>query len=336
MALIKNIDEIKNYCSGITNAVSFSAILPSINKIENRVIKRHYLGDALYNDLQAALDINTLSPAQTELLKYVQAALAPLAVANFTNSTLSEIGDAGPREVNSENATGVRLWVVNKQTKTFVEDGEEALNDLLDHLEDNYFNLPMWNQSTAFTGLHYALLNSAKLFNEYVFINRSHAFFKAIKPIIKIVETRTIKETIGAAFYGSLLAKKAEQTATTEEKEAINFACRAIAHFVIAFSKLPVTLGNDGAVVITPNNTSQAEQRVTVAAPSGFDADQYKAQMLDDARTYLQDLRKYLDATSSASIMPLYYNSNLRQETASATYNSPMIDNTSFTGIYVL
>lgn len=335
MPLIKNIEEIKKHCAGITDAVTFDSIAPSISIIEKRVLKRDYLGAALLADLQTAVDDGDLTEEEKELLELVHAALAPLAVAHYVSATLSEIGDAGPREVSSENAVGARLWVFNKQTQTFITDGEEALNDLLDHLEENYFDETIWNESSAFTGLHSALLNSTKLFNDFVFINRSHAFFKSIKPVIRSVEHSVIRKTISKTFYEYLLATRATQELTEEEKEAIELANRATAHFAIAYSKLPIVLGSDGAVQLTPDNRNN-EQRVAVTAPSGFDADQYKAQMLDDARTYLLDLRKFLDENSSETVMPLYYNSGLRQDTATAGYNKPTIDNSGFTGVYAL
>lgn len=335
MALINTKEEIKEYCAGITNAVSIEAIMPSVKAIQRKVLLPDYLGKELMDDLEAAIESNSLSSEQEDLLHQVRNALAPLAVAHYMSATLSEIGDSGPREVNSENAIGARLWVFNKQTASFIEDGEQALSDLLDYLEDNYTNNTLWNQSKAFTGLHECLINSTKEFNRHVFINRSHQFFKSIQAVIRIIERTILRKKISKAFYEHLLAAQQGNSATEEEREAIELANRSVAHLAIAYCKLPIMLGNDGAVQLTPDNR-QSDQRVALTSPSGFDADKYKAEMLDEGRKYLLDLRKYLDENSSDTVMQLYYNSGLRQNPASSGYSNPAIDNSNFIGVYAL
>lgn len=319
MPLIKEIADLKEFSAPINAGVDFDTFLPSCKHIEKKVI-RPAIGADLYDTLLEAYELSIaqipteMPEALKNLLPEVRAVLAPLATLHYKHSVIAGISDAGMVEKSIEQAAPVRLWVNSLQSETLFTEGMDALDMLLEFLEENKGDYQDWVQSDAYTEFHELLMQTTKEFDNEVKIGESRRLFKALRPDIKYAELQVVRKNIGAAFYNRLLTARKDDSFTQDELEVIPMIHAVTANFAIAHSSLPIELGADGMFTLfTDSQFSGYKSSKRPPAPS--ELERLRANYHKRGLMYLEDLLEHLNKNASVSVFPEYF--------ASVNYTAP-------------
>lgn len=337
MPLITTIQELKEVSAPANLGIEITTLSPSLEHIERTVLIPE-IGRVLYDTLKAAYvaslaPTNTALPAElAALLPHCRRVIAPLAMVHYKNSVLSGISDAGATEKSLENSIPVRMWVNSLQDATLSEEGTAAIESLLDFLTAHKDDYPEWVDSEAYTEHTELLVNTVKLFNSEVNINRSHRLFRQLRSDIKYAEQMVIITNIGDDLYQRLLEGREASDLTTIEKRLLKMIMPVVCNYAIANSPLPVEYGSDGAVSLFTSNDTTG-QKNSRKAPDEKTMRLNRERFTRKAVHYLDKLTAWLNATATASVLPEYFNSPLYV----APTTAPLPDsNDSYNSIFTL
>ncbi|WP_233898353.1 DUF6712 family protein [Tenacibaculum piscium] len=196
-----------------------------------------YLLKAERNLLKPLIGVGQISVFEQELtdpvLIYAQK-LAQDAVANFGYYLYLPIGavqisDAGILVVESDKAKQASDKKFKELQRSFKKSAHEALDDLLDYMEQYADKFLDWFNSDYYTVYKELLVNRTSVFNKYYYIFNSRQTFIAMMPTIRIVEDQFIKPVIGKKLLDDL---KSNQT-IQERKEVKEYLQQAIVAFTV-------------------------------------------------------------------------------------------------------
>ena len=203
--IIKNTDTLLEYLT-VNNSVSIETLAPYIKKAERNFLKP-LIGAAQFAIFDATAPITdpiTLSGQQ----------LAQEAVANFAYYLglpvlAVQINDSGIHVVDSEHTKTASDKQFKELQRSFKKSGHEALDELLELMEEKPTKLDPWIQSDNYTVYKGLLVNKTSIFNSYYHIFNSRQTFVAMRPNIKVCEDQFIEPVIGSEL---LIALKTKQT----------------------------------------------------------------------------------------------------------------------------
>lgn len=221
--IIKDTETLREYLS-VNGSVDHENIAPYLKKAERNLLK----------PLIGATQLAIFDAEQTdETIIYAQE-LAQEAVANFGYYMYLPIGavqisDSGIHVVDIENTKAASDKQFKELQRSFKKSGHEALDELLEYMEENPSRFEAWTTSPNYTVFKELLVNTTAIFNKWFYIFNSRQTFVALKPNLQIVEDRFIKNVLGIEL---LTALKTTQT-VTERKEVKELARKAIVAFTI-------------------------------------------------------------------------------------------------------
>lgn len=309
--LIKSIDEVKNVLR-ISNLDSDSS-LPDILSAEERYIVP-VIGQALYDDLQTKYDANTLSPTEAALLLRIQKPLAAFAYHDDLSLQHAQITDAGVRRMTTDNMPSAYRWEFDGVKDALLTRALQGIESLYDYMEKNAGSFALWTASTAYTRRNRFLIKNGIDFNDQYHVYHPFRTYEAMTGIMGDVEELYVSNLIGKDFFTAL---KALASPSTEEKKVIADLKKAVANLCIhhAIEKLPVKITDNGITIHVASSDRGDSDKQT----AGNDLLQLNMKACyRDGQNYLTKAKKYLDATASVSIFPVYF--------ASENYSAPIAD----------
>ena len=295
MALIKTIDEIKN---GVDVSINtrFEDIQPKFDDVENYFIRSKVLGKVLYGDLHAHYNAGTMSAAESNLLPYVQKAVAQFAYAVTFGIINVNISSSGIRQAHTDTMKPAFQWAVEDAKKEIFWGAYRSIEAILVFLEENISDYPEWVSSSAYFLKRRRMVQSALEFDDIEqSIHESRRYYLDALGILTEVEDLVIKNEIGIPYYTDLMNKiKANPIGlNTDDLVVVPMLKNAIVKMTFARS-------------INEMNLTEYEINVT---------DERAKEAMLAGQAYLAQAKDYLNTNASSSVFPVYF--------GSSTYKAP-------------
>jgi hypothetical protein len=204
MAILDTIDVVRMYVT-FNKSMTIALLNPHIERATLKYL-RPILGDAETDSLLANYP-RSLTAAQTAMLPYAQRMVALYTVVLALPTMAVHFSDMGIQEVQSKDGSsvGLRQWVYFEVQGQMAQSADEAAEELLQFLEKNATNYPLWKTSTAYTFSHELFVNSATELSRYVDTRASRRIYLAVRPYMKnFVEVEWILPWIGEEQFAQL------------------------------------------------------------------------------------------------------------------------------------
>jgi len=222
--IITTTEKVRKYLS-VNGSITFENIEAYLRKAERNYLKK----------IIGSEQITIFEGTPTDSIIIEGKELAEEAVANFAFYLYLPIGsvqitDAGILTASSENTAPASDKQFKELQRSFLKSGYEALDGLLEHMEESPDKFPEWFGSSSFTIYKDLLVNKTAVFNDYFYIFNSRQTFTAIKPTLKVVEDQFIIPVFGADLIADL--KAVDQT-NNNRKQVKKLLQQSIVAFTI-------------------------------------------------------------------------------------------------------
>jgi len=218
--IFKTVDEIRAFINAdISN--NFDTIAPYLYEAK-RIPRTSSIYDILGKAQWEAL-INWYADCQlptedcplSKLLHFVRIPLANFAYMIALQKGIVSFGESGLVEISSQNFEPASINKIDIAKKAFASSAYNALEDLIEFLEENVADYPLWQQSEAYSYQRKFFINNAKEFNHTVFSNISRRDYLDMRQYIFQAEQSFIKPVTCLPLYKKLKAAIRTGTAAT-------------------------------------------------------------------------------------------------------------------------
>lgn len=298
MALITTIEEVR--ANGVK--VRFINSQSSIADMDlaGQMFLVPVLGQAMYDALQSEYD----TPGDIllgALLQRAQRALAPLAFWLDLPNIQSQISESGVVTVVSDNQQAAHRWEFEQIRESLSRKGCFALEIMMAFAYDNATILA-WTPPSPIV----CIFKTGVEFCRYFPVYQAYRCFESLRPIIKQVEDQYIRNSIGSDYFDTLRDKASP---TTQEAAVLEYIKKAVANLTIktAIEALSVKVGYYGFTVALQGNADLVQQGEQNAPDN-----QLSLMLASTERTginYIREMKKYMDAVASSSVLAYYYSS---------------------------
>ena len=200
--LIKTTEEIQKYVSVDIN-LQQKSVLPYLHHGQQQIVR--LLGKTLYNALNEHYNSEESESATLDaLLPYVQRPLANFAVHYGLSALNVTIGPTGIGVINTQNIAPASQARTDALKQDLLDRAYDAMESLLEFLEENITDYPLWAASDAYAHQYSLLITSARRFDEKYRIQRSRLQFLEWIPTMRQIEALQIKPQIGHEMLGEL------------------------------------------------------------------------------------------------------------------------------------
>ncbi len=243
MALIKTEAEIKEYFT-IDGSFDFNTLFPYIELAEDEV--KRILGSQQYDELDDYYNgANTGLPELDNLLPYAQRPIVYFAFLKGLDKFNVSIGNNGIGVIhNTQLAPASEKRVENLRT-SILDGGYDALEYLLEFLETNIEDYPLWESSDAYAYQFEYLISSARKFDELYKIKRSRLTYLDWRPTMADVELLQINPTVSKELMDELKAQIKTNSVSVNNLKILPHLQKALAYLTAAKQNTP-TMQRDG------------------------------------------------------------------------------------------
>jgi hypothetical protein len=319
----------KTIIGGIQKNINPNTIAPYIEQAELAYIQP-YIGREFYDELAQAVISQTPPDESTvlgQLIKKLNMATAYFTYYKALPFLSVSTGDSGVMLNTPGNTAAMPKWLYLKLEDETLAMADANLESALQYLEANKAEFGTWTGSSQFTISHDLFIQSASQLGQFFPASRSsRQFYVLIREYIKRTEAFIVKPFISPELYLEL--KNKIKTATPnllpEEAKVCDLIGYWLAHETIieALAYLPIVIFSDGIRVISKSGLSADSSRNEEAADNGR-LSTLKADCISKAAGFKAELQKYLDTTSSSSILSSYFNSATKASTEKKFYDLP-------------
>ena len=313
MSLITTIEEIQPFLP-IDSDLEITAFLPYIKQAQRNEISQ-LLGKEMLELLQETYDQNngdlsSESQALQELLPMVQNPLAFYAYARFANKSNLSLSHMGMFETSPDHTASPPKWKVQAAIMDIISQGDEAAEQLLEFLEENASDYPLWKDSSAMTYADGSIFAKVSDFNAFIEISYSRRLFLRLKPYIRKAEILA-KKVVSAELFNDVQNQLKTQAVEPETEELLPYLRNYVAHEAMlrALPFLPFSNGQAGLQIITT-----IEQLNVKSAISASD----KRELIHELKTQLMEAKNELIyfLQDNADDYPLWKNSTANRSSA--------------------
>ncbi len=328
--LFASTTELRQYVN-VSESLMFPTIKPDIERTEKQVLKK-FLGAEQYDELliEYQANVEDLSDMETrlrDLLNYSRAAVALLTIGRAADILQVQISDSGIQMVSGAEYKQAFAWMKHDAKSYLLQHGYAAIDELLQYLETNVDDYPLWAESTAYTLNKLFIVNSAVDFQQHYNINESRLTYLALQPIMRRVEAFNLAPQIGAAFFGEIKAEIAANDLSVDNSVLMQWLSPACALYTMAraYQELPLLLTDSGVVL----NYTKAFQGDNSKESQPVDANRLQNQQRvcgADADAYMKLCLDYLRANATTTRYPLFYASEKRTSGNNTPYKNTATD----------
>jgi len=306
MSLITTIEEIQPFLP-VDADLEITAFLPYVKQAQRNEISQ-LLGKELLDLIQEAYeqnegDLSSESQELQDLLPMVQNPLAFYAYARFANKSNISLSHMGMFEQAPDHTNSAPKWKVQAAIMDIISQGDEAAEQLLEFLEENASDYPLWKDSTAMNYADGSIFAKASDFNSFIEISYSRRLFLRLKPYIRKAELLA-KKVVSAELFADIQNQLKTQTMEPETEELLPYLRNYVAHEAMlrALPFLPFSNGQSGLQIITT-----IEQLNVKSAISASD----KRELMNELKSQLQEAKNELIyfLQENADEYPLWKNS---------------------------
>ncbi len=232
--IFTNITEITDQVGGAINrSMEIDSIGPHIGMAAHKHLVL-WLGITLWDNLVSYVD--NPSPVDTDLddlLPYARKPLAFLTLEEYAKIGSIQFGEAGMYRTETDTHKGAYKYQENNYRQSMLENGYEALEQLLDYLEANEVNYPDWQASSGYTRNKSLVINSAATFRDRYSRSISRHTFEMLRPLIEDLEFFVLVPIMGEDQYDDVKTNIADKTTTGKDLILLGLIQKAIAYFTI-------------------------------------------------------------------------------------------------------
>lgn len=309
MTLIKTIPEVIQFVR--VNFANSESSLPNMERAERKYLVP-VLGQAFYDEVVTKYNGQDASEPFKKVLPYIQAALAPLAYYLELPLINTQITDIGLQKTGTGQMQPVFKHDFYKVLQALLDQGMDALEELLAFLEENKTDYPAWASSDAYKDFRRFLIRTGQDYSSIYPLLHPRRCYLMLRPIMDIVQEKYVAASIGAAFFAELLAKDAP---SDMEVAVITVLKKAIAYLTIhhATGSLAVRITEAGFTVQAADSELADPNRVAADAQNM----RWAAEAAEKTGfTFLVAARKFLNDNATASVFATYFNSPYYQNPA--------------------
>lgn len=331
--IFNSIQEFKEAVGGAANlSLDLDSIKPTILATYQQHL-RMWIGDAQWDALVAA---SSPTSAQSALITELRRPLAMLTMYEYTKVGNVMMGEMGMHRVETEERKAAFKYQENQYRDYMLRHGWEALEFLLDFLEANVNDYPLWQDTPGYDRNRALFINRAADFRESYSYSVDRYTFESFRGIMEDVEVFAILPVIGQAQYDALKESISDRATTGEEDSLIKLIQRAVAHFTVELAAVQnmVTIQSN-AVVQQERLEPQGDTRLGTVSGKVLSAYMNQNNLL--ANRHISYIKHYLSENIAA--YPLYeaYIDALAEEAESEENDSetaPSLTDARYAGSY--
>lgn len=308
MNLIKTTDDLKKYIS-VNVSTNINTLAPYMEQAAIKFIMP-CIGAGAYADFLTKHNTNgAITPGSIfeEGLFKLQRAMAHFAYYLYIPVGQLQISDSGIHiSVNENKKTAFEHQIV-KLEESFINAGYDAIEDLLDFMEDNTAIFNVWAATSAYTEFKDVIITNAKTFSVWYNIGNSRRMFTALRNFMRITETTDLIPVTCTDLYNAIKQEIADGEISEANVPLMNFIYPAIAYLTMfkAITFLSVQITDSGIITLSSTNASSTVTKKENASDTRIDA--IAKQCYSIGSDYLMRLRQYLQ--DNADSYPLFKNS---------------------------
>jgi len=329
MSLITNISQFRS-ASTISIGNTLANWQPYIDEAEDTFI-RPVIGDDLFDVLEKSLESSASGESKYDILiTCLRKAIALYALWLGIDEASVSISAAGAQIIESETHKQAPQYKIRNIRESWISRAHRQVDLSLKYIEKNKkdFSLYVSRDNDLF-------INTASEFQKYVDIRESRRVFIALRPVMRSVEKKYIKATLGEELYGEV--KNAINASGSEISKTwldlLDLIKPAIAHLTIARALMEIGIEYlDWGVFESGGSTfdnvvsKQVANQDRISVMIGVNQ--------HDGDSEIKELQEFLDKNSSATLYASYYESALYQGKDYAEKKNNF-ENTADKGIFV-
>lgn len=228
MSVIKNIDDVKNFLS-VDVSMQNKTIEPYKKPAEEEVIR--LLGKDQFEELDDYYNFSDEAIEELDaLLPYVQRPVVNFAYYKGLSMLNVSIGENGIAVVSNSNLTPASKQRTDDLKADLENAAYDALESLLEFLEENIDDYPLWEASDAYAYQYEYLITSARRFDELLRINRSRLTFLNWRPTMADVEILQIHPLVSKEFCEELKEELKDGTVSEANQVVLPLLQKALAY----------------------------------------------------------------------------------------------------------
>ena len=307
MSLFKTTAEIKVFCPTINRNMEWATLSPTVDQAERKYILP-LLGKEQFEALVAAYTAGNLTDHLQSLLPQIQRPLAYYAFYELLPLLTTMVSDMGVQEQESREGTSTpaRQWVFQQNRDTALENADTFADALLEFLEENYNDYPLWKNSDAFTLTKELFINTSDGYNGIVPIGRSKRVWLALRPFVRMAESEYLLPVLSQPLFADLKAKLLASLGSplSDEYQTLLKKTQQALAWLALYKALPfqAVRFTSGGIVQTTRNTGIRKQ--APADRTTFETAMAHAE--NNGMSALRSLEKFLH--ENANGYPLYDN----------------------------
>lgn len=308
--LFNNIDDLKQYVGGGANV---NLELSSISAAMHSALRNHilpWLGQAQWAALLAdytpnAADITGMDDSLEALLPYVRRPLALLTMYEYGQVGGIMVSESGFHRSETDTRKTAFKYQENAYKRWHLDDGYEAIEEMLNFLEDNEGDYALWAADDAYVANKSLVINTATELRKHYSKYLSRYTFETLRPLIEDVEVFAIKPLLGDDQYDEVkdwIMMKATGL-DAKELQLLKLIRRAVANFTIEEGLKRLWVKIEGKNVVEAEGLEpQTYEKYSSAAGTAMNSIQRHLQ--EHANIHIQNIKQFL--TDNASDFPLY------------------------------
>lgn len=293
-------------------SISYERIAPFIEVAENKYLKE-VLGFEFLEELNNYYEGSAQETTEmNKVLKYAQRAVTYLAFFEGFDVLNVSIKDTGFFRVENQENKSLFNYQERNLRDYFSKTGYNALEDILEYMENNLTKFDTWANSDAYQKQREHLINTAKDFTKiYRPLKNSRLVFLNMLSDLTAAEDFDIKEILGTDLFEKLkdlvLDKDIEEAPFVEYKKLLPYVQKPLAYFTVArtVNNLGANFTDKGLLfaqyaVSSPNHkieTQDSEKILAVIESAESNAKQYVDQLEDylvDNKSSLPEYAEYI------------------------------------------
>lgn len=321
--LINTIAQVKEYVN-VSHGLSIETLRPALNEVEMQELT-FYLGKDLLNEVIAQVNSNplTITPRIEKIYKYVMAAAVGVAIFKAGPEIEVLVNDNGILRQETNNEKTAFGGQVKRFRDTAGSRGYKAIDAFLAILEKDSQDYPEWQEAAYYELRDGLMIRSALEFEAAgESIKNSALTFQTLRPILKEIQERRIKDALPESLYQSLLDDPSNADNAVLLK---NYIRPALAKLTIeqALTDLPVELDHESVTVSQVALAGDA--RTSLAAPIHL-IEKKAWGLRGRGEYYLSMMKDYLNRVANSSKYQDWFTSPFYSETLAAQIERDSID----------
>jgi hypothetical protein len=297
--LFKESNTLKAFAQ-LSGTIDFNAVKSTIDFVENQHIipvigKEQY--EELNQEFQNATSETSLPDRLKNLLKFCRSVVGPWLCYYYAPKADVQLSDAGVRRQETSTSKTAYQYQVKQFIEAALLEAELSTEFLLNYLEDNLTDFPLWSSSDQFKEYRSLFIKTGREMNRYFHTASPSRNYFAMKNKMHDVEQVNIKKFLGEDLFEALKTKDAgDQNFTTKEKELLHLLKKSIAAFTVSFSipLLNVRISGNGLTVAADVPRSSNDEMSSRSNANNEAISLIMKQSASTGEMWLDQAKKYL------------------------------------------